>query len=677
MSLVRLFLKLTGLLKGIMDEIISRYEGDRYVSSIDQLKEENPDYAPKMKNIINKSKQLFGMTLKKYLVEQGVMKDAGKERIKDFEEKLDKAMTELKARYSDTEEKPASVVELVMLNGDLGINAITKWIKEVHNKPAKDYLIEQGILGEKKKEKKELTEEQKFKKLPVEEKLAKVIEDLKVKIAAGGKKGKTVPNLVELYPELPTDGTLRKWVKQAYGKQANDYFVEQGILMTEHEKFVDMLEEIGREYVPEDAESEDDRGVTADSGIRFYDNIDKCDVEALLADNNAGTVDEPVPPKSGTTKIEVDGKTIKIKSRFKSDFDRMDLYEWCKYYDISEVQGSILSTSEVIERLGVYDPSGAKPVIDPDADLKELDKNIIKRRKAFLVGVAHLLNNNSGLAKIAEAAPKKKNGTFHKNRVCRIASTAAASAYFREINDDNNIYEIFAKAEADDTLSLRVKERPVNDDEIDAVYGDYVSQHWKEIGLEKYMVGELGKADDTGAPEENEKGSSSENIDFRIEGERLFINNPDENQEYIEELKKCDSAVIEGDEIKIRFPWDKFNLSGDNYFFNKEVTDNAVEDMWASMLWFEGLYDYKDWNRKKEGWNKKISYDYATEQWIYIKSGKTVAKNKYNAGNPLFDCRVTGGKKYDLRASVLRLAKCIDEYAEICEAMMNNAAEIL
>lgn len=60
-------------LNAIAEELIKRYQGDRCVSSVDQLKEENPDLAPKFKSLQNKSKDMFGMTFVKYLKEKGVI----------------------------------------------------------------------------------------------------------------------------------------------------------------------------------------------------------------------------------------------------------------------------------------------------------------------------------------------------------------------------------------------------------------------------------------------------------------------------------------------------------------------------------------------------------------------------------------------------------------------------
>lgn len=60
-------------LNAIAEELINRYQGDKSVSSVDQLKAENPDLAPKFKSLQNKSKDLFGMTFVKYLKEKGVI----------------------------------------------------------------------------------------------------------------------------------------------------------------------------------------------------------------------------------------------------------------------------------------------------------------------------------------------------------------------------------------------------------------------------------------------------------------------------------------------------------------------------------------------------------------------------------------------------------------------------
>ena len=61
-------------IEAVVEDLVSRYQGERFVTSIDQLKAENPDLAPNIKSLQNKAKDLFGMTLNNYLKEKGVFK---------------------------------------------------------------------------------------------------------------------------------------------------------------------------------------------------------------------------------------------------------------------------------------------------------------------------------------------------------------------------------------------------------------------------------------------------------------------------------------------------------------------------------------------------------------------------------------------------------------------------
>ena len=79
-------------LDAIVETLLSRYEGDRYVTSFEQLKEENPDIAPKFKSLQNKSNEMFGMSLNKYLKEKGVFqsdKSTATQKKQKYEAKLE------------------------------------------------------------------------------------------------------------------------------------------------------------------------------------------------------------------------------------------------------------------------------------------------------------------------------------------------------------------------------------------------------------------------------------------------------------------------------------------------------------------------------------------------------------------------------------------------------------
>ena len=236
-------------LNAIIEELISRYQGDRYADSIDQVKADNPDIAPKLKNISNKSKDLFGMSLNNYLKEKGVLKSdksAAEERNKEYKEKLEDMFAELRKRY-EGKDLPKTLIELKESNADIeNIANIGPWIERVFERHGTDYLIEQGLMQ--KKEKKE--EKPKAPSLSVEEKLAQVTEELKKRVSEDGKcvratNGKEITeNLKALYPDLPIQ-TIDNWVKKVHpGKNIKSYLIEQGIIQTAREYFISRIKHV-------------------------------------------------------------------------------------------------------------------------------------------------------------------------------------------------------------------------------------------------------------------------------------------------------------------------------------------------------------------------------------------------------------------------------------------------
>ena len=141
-------------LNAIIEELISRYEGNRYADSFDQVKADNPDIAPKLKNISNKSKELFGMSLNNYLKEKGVLKSdksVAEEKNKEIIAKLDAIFGELKKRY-ENKQLPKTINEIKNTNTDIeNIANIGPWIERVYGVHASDYLSEKGLLQVKEK----------------------------------------------------------------------------------------------------------------------------------------------------------------------------------------------------------------------------------------------------------------------------------------------------------------------------------------------------------------------------------------------------------------------------------------------------------------------------------------------------------------------------------------------
>ena len=237
-------------LNAIAEELIHRYEGDRFASSVDQIKEENPDLAPNIKSIQNKAKELFGMTFVKYLREKGVLgrdEAAIEEKDKEFQKRLDAIIDELKKRY-DGKELPGTIVDLKASNIDIeNISNIGPWIERVYGQPVREFLVGQGLLMAKEAKPKK---EEKQRKPAVEEKLRIVTEELKTRVEEDGKRvkatsGKEITeNLKALYPDLPIQ-TIDGWVKKVYpGKNIKSYLIEQGVLLTAREYFISKIEHV-------------------------------------------------------------------------------------------------------------------------------------------------------------------------------------------------------------------------------------------------------------------------------------------------------------------------------------------------------------------------------------------------------------------------------------------------
>lgn len=206
-------------LSSIMNELIKRYEGDKCVSSVDQLKEENPDLAPKFKNIQNKSQELFGMSFNKYLKEKGVIRsDAAKEAVRkdEISKKLDVIIDELKKRY-DGKELPFTVKELKDNNSDIeNIQNIVPMVKEAYDTNSADYLRDLGLLQEDKTALYEI-------------KLNDAVAELKKRY-----EGKAAPqNISTLINENRDLGIYRieNWIQSVHNKPAQDYLIEVGLMV--------------------------------------------------------------------------------------------------------------------------------------------------------------------------------------------------------------------------------------------------------------------------------------------------------------------------------------------------------------------------------------------------------------------------------------------------------------
>ena len=634
-------------LNAIVEELISRYEGDKTAANIDQLKEDNPDLAPKFKSLQNKAKDLFGMTFVKYLKEKGVIQGA-KSSSEDLQTKVSATIGELKLRYQG-KPLPKSISEIIKSNGDItDIARLSPWIQKAYGRPALEYLVEQGLVEKKEEHQKpEKTEEQiaasNFRKLPVDQKLKSITDSLKARTAQDGKPA-DVKELCEKYDDLPAVGTIRKWTRDVFGVSADEYFMNAGIIMTPHEQYLDYLAKV-MDYNSDQNDNEEIKGA-------FYDYYDYIDTKALMKDV-AGSEDEALIPKNKKVNVQIGNQSFVVKNKLGTGIKKFGVPDNGFFFDLKVAELNILDPEEVGDRmLRVSDSSDAwvyaKPIVDPDA--KAISKADVRKRYRTFAALAHVISKEDVLQKICETAPKKKNGSLHKNRILRIASTATVEAEGYDKNDilysDHSIWEMVAKADSDNELSVYIDRRQVSDSELESVRNDFISSQWVSLELDKFMTTEGQEA----------IGIEQEEL-FRIDGDRLFLNNVNGKDEFLQEFKTYRSACIDDDEICVRFPSDG-NCDNNAFTIDDKKMRNSIQDAWSNMLASGGLYDFKDWKKKSEKARKQVhrySDDFTVTDFIPV---------SHEPGDPKSDCRALKVKKYNLKESVLKFAKLIDSFAE-------------
>lgn len=272
----------------VVNELKRRYANGATCARMADLSTENPDLAPKFKNLQNQADKFFGMTLVKYFIQEGILigktddqcgdefealkaryasepftgtlnelrwantdidwgainryhaqsgsKDTFKvflvnegilvDRDTSIEAKLNEITEELKKRYPEGRKFSGTIEKLKFDNKDLSISSLNAWTMQVHKISARDYLVQQGIMEEAKS---------------VEDKLAAVTETLKERYASGEKKAYTITDLREQNLDLPIS-TIGTWSKKVFGQNASEYLSAQGIL-SEYDWMASMRQE--------------------------------------------------------------------------------------------------------------------------------------------------------------------------------------------------------------------------------------------------------------------------------------------------------------------------------------------------------------------------------------------------------------------------------------------------
>lgn len=266
----------------IVAELKRRYPNGAACSKMADLHKDNPDLSSKLRTLSNQADKLFGMTLAKYFIQQGILvgkteaqhdlefeklkcryadkpfegainelqtanpdidwtsinkyhmlsgspdsfklflKNAGiiTERKISVEEKLSALTAELKKRYPESKKFSGTLNKLGSVNNDLPLSCLNAWTKQVYQISATDYLVQQGIME------KDLSINEK--ELSINEKLASITEALKERYS-GKKKAFSIDQLIEENPDLPI-AIIRIWTRKVYGQSVTAYLNKLGIL---------------------------------------------------------------------------------------------------------------------------------------------------------------------------------------------------------------------------------------------------------------------------------------------------------------------------------------------------------------------------------------------------------------------------------------------------------------
>lgn len=179
----------------------------------------------------------------------------------------------------------------------------------------------------------------------------------------------------------------------------------------------------------------------SNNNFELYENLNSFDFEEFC--KAAGSTSWP---KGKRYTVKLNGKEFKIQTYFsKLTKEDMPTYGYDQYEAIESMVGTDASP-EVIRWEGEKDAEYAVPEFNRKK-LNELTNEQIEQRSNFIIAVANLINNQETMEAIVNAAKKKKNGTLHKNRVLRIASSGIAD-YMDSVN------AIVARSKSDLTISV-------------------------------------------------------------------------------------------------------------------------------------------------------------------------------------------------------------------------------
>lgn len=168
-------------------------------------------------------------------------------------------------------------------------------------------------------------------------------------------------------------------------------------------------------------------------------------------------------PKKTMHSATIDGKELSITYRVGKELEQIrDVLDYAQNYPPEESFGFILSGEEIADRTDPERRSDAFMYAKPELDtekVRTLSMDEKMDRFAWFVSICNRLTDPKLLELIIEQAPKKKDGTFARNRLTVIAAMPVVFFSFMDY------YEIVGTAKDATHLQLSIRRRTFSEDE--------------------------------------------------------------------------------------------------------------------------------------------------------------------------------------------------------------------
>ena len=214
----------------IITELQKRYPNGTEFEKVDELFDENPDLKANLKTLKNKSTEVFGTSLKAYLMDLGLIGGVNKKR------RLSDLIAALKERYPDGSDLPKTVNQLKVENADLPIEYLV-YTKAIGETTTLEYLRKKGLI--------QCAEEPEPIFFPEvgtipssasdEKKMETYIQVLKQRYQNTFVKPRNVSELTEANPDIPVR-SLNRYLRSVKGEKSSEsFYIKNGVLRPLHE----------------------------------------------------------------------------------------------------------------------------------------------------------------------------------------------------------------------------------------------------------------------------------------------------------------------------------------------------------------------------------------------------------------------------------------------------------